>query len=294
MPDRPVERFIAKNGEVLLEKLNGSDTVRIAVLIKQVPDSDDVRMDEETGTMIREGIGAIINPLDLHALQAALELRSYRGGSVVAISMGPSQADAALRETIALGADEVIFLSDRHFAASDTWATARTIVAAIEKSGPYDIILAGEKATDGETGQVGPEVAAMLDIPCSTYVSGLEISDDRSVLVRRTVEDGIERQKLPLPCLLTVLRDLNEPAMPTLAGKKRARKAKMPIHDLEVLNLSPSETGLSGSPTRVVRIFYPQIARQSVFYHGKNLQEGIDLLVMELEARSIIIGGASK
>jgi len=265
--------------------------LRIAVLIKQVPDTDDVRMDETTGTMVREGIGAIINPLDLNALQAAVDLRSINGGEVTAISMGPPQAEAALREAIALGADNILFISDKRVAASDTWATARTLVAAITRSGPYDLILAGEKATDGETGQVGPEVAAMMDLPFSTYVSGMEFNGDGYLKVKRTVEDGVELQKIPLPCLLTVLRDLNEPVMPTLAGKKRARKAEMPLCDLESLELSPSETGIAGSPTRVVRIFYPQITRTPMLFKGKDIEEGIACLVRELENRAILGGG---
>lgn len=268
--------------------------MRVAVLLKQVPDSDEVRMDEEKGTMIREGTGAIINPLDLHALEAAVKVRSVRGGKVTVFSMGPPQAEKALREAIALGADEVVFLSDSRFAAADTWATARTLVAAIEKNGPFDLILAGEKATDGETGQVGPGVAAMLDLPFSTYVSDFEIDADDRVLVRRTVEDGIERQRLPLPCLLTVLRDLNEPGMPTLAGKKKGRRADIPVTTLDDLEVGADEVGLAGSPTRVVRIFHPQVARTPVIYRGKDIEKGISSLMEELEKRGVIPGGGNR
>jgi len=266
----------------------GSGLLHIAVLIKQVPDSDDVRMDEETGTMIREGAGAIINPLDLHALQEALVIRSLKGGKVTALSMGPSQAEAALREALALGADDVVFLSDPRFAASDTYATARVLAAACEKTGPYDLILAGEKATDGETGQVGPEVAVMLGIPFSTYVSRIEFHGVDSVVVTRTVEDGIERQKLLLPCLLTVLRNINEPSMPTLSGKKAARRAALPVQGLDFLGLSPDETGLNGSATRVVKIFHPQIERSPRLFKGEEIWEGIKELLEELESRGIL------
>ncbi|HON34109.1 MAG: electron transfer flavoprotein subunit beta/FixA family protein [Thermovirgaceae bacterium] len=262
--------------------------MRIAVLIKQVPDSDDVRMDEVTGTMIREGAGAMINPLDLHALQEALTIRSYQGGEVVALSMGPPQAEAALREALALGADDVVFLSDPRFAASDTWATARTLASACEKTGPYDLILAGEKATDGETGQVGPEVAVMLGFPFSTYVSRVEFDGCGSVKVSRTVEDGIERQKLPLPCLLTVLRDINEPALPTLSGKKAARRAALTVQGMGSLGLSPNEAGLAGSPTRVRRTFRPSIARSPRIFKAGDIDEGIAALFDELEDRGLI------
>jgi len=261
--------------------------VKIAVLIKQVPDSDDVRMDEATGTMVREGVGTMINPLDLHALQEALKIRSSRGGEVTAISMGPPQAETALREALALGADEAVFLSDPRFAASDTWATARTLSEAIEATGPYDLVLAGEKATDGETGQVGPEVAVMLDVPFSTYVSGIEFESGNSLVVSRTVEDGIERQRLSIPCLLTVLRDINEPTMPTLSGKRAARRADLPAWDLDRLGLSPEEIGLKGSPTRVVRIFHPQITRSPRLFKGNDIERGIAELLTELEGLGI-------
>ncbi|MFP4481501.1 MAG: electron transfer flavoprotein subunit beta/FixA family protein [Thermovirgaceae bacterium] len=267
--------------------------MHIAVLLKQVPDTDEVRMDEEKGTMIREGTGTIINPLDLNALEAALDLRAGGSGSVTAISMGPPQTEKALREAVALGADEVLLLSDPRFAAADTWATAVTLVAAIRKYGPFDLILAGEKATDGETGQVGPEVAAMLDLPFSTYVSGLAVHEDGSVIVSRTVEEGVERQRLPLPCLLTVLRDLNEPVMPTLEGKKKGRRIQMRRRGLEDLGLDPDEVGLAGSPTRVVRIFHPQVERTPVLYRGKDLDRGIVHLVDELERRGVLTGGES-
>jgi electron transfer flavoprotein beta subunit len=265
--------------------------MHIAVLLKQVPDTDEVRMDEKTGTMIREGAGTIINPFDLHALQAALDLRQHAGGRISVISMGPPQAEKALREAIALGADDVLLLSDPRFAAADTWATAKTLAAAIRKYGPFDLILAGEKATDGETGQVGPEVAAMLDLPFSTYVSGLVVQEDGSVIVSRTVEEGIGRQRLPLPCLLTVLRDLNEPVMPTLEGKKKGRRIRIQSKRLDDLGLDPEEVGLAGSPTRVVRIFHPQVERTSLFYRGKDLDRGIAQLLEELGKRGLLTGG---
>ena len=152
--------------------------MKIAVLVKQVPDSDEIKMDPEKGTMIREGAGNIVNPLDLNALEAAIALRKEYGGEVVTFSMGPPQADIALRETLALGADKAFLISDRFFAGADSWATALVLAKSLEKAGPFDLIIAGEKATDGETGQVGPEVAAMLNIPLSTYVSSLLVTGD--------------------------------------------------------------------------------------------------------------------
>lgn len=264
--------------------------MRIAVLIKQVPDSDDVRMDPETGTMVREGVGAIVNPLDLNALQAALDLKgdAASGGSeVTVITMGPPKAHEALRECISMGADKGILLSDRAFAGSDTWATAKVLAAAVRETGPYDLVLAGEKATDGETGQVGPEVAMLLDLPFSTYVVAMELAEGR-VTIRRMVEEGVQVQELPLPCALTVLHALNEPSMPTLAGKKRARRIDIPVLGAADLSMIPEETGLRGSATRVVGISYPTVSRTADMYDEKDLDRGIERLVELLRDRAVI------
>jgi electron transfer flavoprotein beta subunit len=198
--------------------------MKIAVFLKQVPDTDEVRMDEKTGTLIREGVGTVINPLDQNALELALSLRSEKGGSVTVLSMGPPQAEIALRESLALGADEAVLVCDRAFAGSDTWATARTLSAAVRATGPYDLVLAGAKATDGETGQVGPEAAAMMGLPFLSNVCGLDACEG-ALVATRSVEEGTERARLPFPCLLTVVHEINEPSMPTLAGKIRARRA---------------------------------------------------------------------
>jgi electron transfer flavoprotein beta subunit len=254
-------------------------------------------MDPETGTMIREGVGAIVNPLDLNALQAALDLCvpnvlagetvSPEPSEVTVITMGPPKAHEALRECISTGADRGILLSDRAFAGSDTWATAKVLAAAVERTGPYDLILAGEKATDGETGQVGPEVAALLGMPFSTYVSGLALSEGK-IEVRRITEEGVQRQRIPFPCLLTVLHALNEPTMPTLAGKKRARRSEIPVLGISDLGLTSEETGLKGSATRVVKIAYPIISRATEMYDAKRIDEGIDRLVSVLKDLAVI------
>ncbi|GAB6280735.1 MAG: electron transfer flavoprotein subunit beta [Thermovirga sp.] len=263
--------------------------MRIAVLLKQVPDTDEVKIDEEKGVLVREGVGAIINPLDLHALEAAMDLKRSLEAVVTVFSMGPPQADGALREAVALGAEEVFLLSDPAFAGSDTWATARVLAAALSAFGPFDLVLAGEKATDGETGQVGPETAVMCGIPFSTYVSRFSVSGE-SVTVRRTVEDGMETQRLPLPCLLTLLRDINEPSMPTLSGKMRARRADIGTMGVGSLELEPSSVGLSGSPTRVVRIFYPKVTRKAEVFSGRDIDSGIDRFVEALRERALLGG----
>lgn len=261
--------------------------MKIAVLIKQVPDSDEVKMDPEKGTMIRDGADNIVNPLDLNAVEAALSLRNEYGGSVTAISMGPPQADTALREVLALGADEAYLLSDRFFAGADSWGTSLTLATALDRLGPYDLVLAGGKATDGETGQVGPEVAAIMGLPCSTYVSSLSC-DGKYVFVRRTVEDGVETQKIKLPCLITVLNDINEPAMPTLSGKKQARRAAIEVLGSAELGLARENIGLAGSPTKVVRINHPKVTRRTEFYSGRDLDAGCERVVEVLRELALL------
>lgn len=264
--------------------------MKIAVMVKQVPDTDEVKMDPETGTMVRDGVDGIINPLDLNALQAALDIKNSHETedvSVTVFSMGPPQAEEALREAVSLGCDEAYLLSDRGFAGSDTWSTARVLSTFLKLKGGYDIILAGEKATDGETGQVGPEVASMLGIPFSTYVSYVERSED-SVIVERTVEAGFQRQKLPFPCLLTVLRDLNDPVMPTLSGKKRGRRINIECLDLKDLEMKDEDTGLKGSPTRVVRIERPKVSRDTRFFSGSSIDEGIEEILNLLKQKALI------
>ena len=261
--------------------------MKLAVLIKQVPDSDDVKMDPVKGTMIREGANSIVNPLDLNALEAALALRDECGGKVTVVSMGPPSAEWALRETLALGADEALLLSDRLFAGADSWATSITLTKALKKLGPFDIVLAGEKATDGETGQVGPEVAALLDVPCATYVSSIKFTGSH-VVVERDIEEGKQTQKIQIPCLLTVLNNINEPQMPTLSGKKRARRMDVAVLGACDLQISKEEAGLTGSPTRVVKIEHPKLFRQTAFYRGKELASGVEQVVETLREMSVI------
>ncbi len=261
--------------------------MELAVLVKQVPDSDEVKMDPEKGTMIREGVSSIINPLDLNALEAGVRIKQSFGGQITALTMGPTQAEEALREAMALGADKAVLLSDRAFAGADSWATALVLAEALRKTGPFDIILAGEKATDGETGQVGPEVAAMMRYNLATYVSVLDVGS-HGVSVKCAVEEGALYQWIPTPCLLTVLNDLNEPSLPTLAGKKKARRAEITRIRLADLDLPRDSVGLFGSPTRVVRIETPKITRQTQTFGQKDLDRGIERVIELLKQSALI------
>lgn len=241
--------------------------MRILVAVKYVPDTDKIRIDEATGTMIREGIPGIINPLDLHAVEEALRLRERWGGEIVALSMGPPAAEEALREALSMGVDRAFLLTDRRFAGADTLATAYTLSQAVKNLGPFDLILCGARATDGETGQVGPELGAMLDLPVITYVSRIDDLSPPSetesgwIRCRRLTEEGYQFIEAPLPALLTVIKEINEPRLPTFSGKLRARQAMIPHLSLDDLNLEVERVGLSGSPTRVVKVFYPSLSR---------------------------------
>lgn len=261
--------------------------MQIAVLIKQVPDSDCVKINEKDGTIIRDSAGNVINPLDLNALEEAVRLKESLTGTITTITMGPPQAEFALREAIALGADNAVLLCDPAFAGGDTWATTRTIVSFLKRKGPFDIILTGAKTTDGETGQVGPEVAALLDVPFATYVSRAEWQEN-SVTVYRSVEEGIQIQSLPFPCLLTVLGNLNETRMPTLAGKKKGRRYEINTLGLADIGLNRDEVGLSGSATRVCQIFHPKVTRETEFYMSKELENGIDRVISIFREKGII------
>lgn len=236
--------------------------MHIVVPIKQVPDTAKVKLDPETGTMIRSETDAVMNPLDLYALEAALRLKETFGGRITVLSMGPKSALRMLKEALAMGCDDAFLLSDKAFAGADTWATSYTLATAIRESLAYDLILTGERATDGDTGQVGPGIAAWLDLPVATYVSRIRSFDGRRLEVARLTEEGYQWVSIPLPCVLTVVKEIAIPRLPTLKGILRARATEIPIRTRESFSFQPEYLGLKGSPTRVVKIETPQIARQ--------------------------------
>ena len=239
--------------------------MRIIVPIKQVPETNAVRMDEQTGTMIREGVEAIVNPLDLYAIEAALLLKaSFPEGKceVIAISMGPPKAQVAIREAMSMGIDSGVLLSDRKFAGADTWATSYVLAGAIRKIGDFDLIICGERATDGDTGQVGPGISAWLDLPVGSYVGKIDGLADGIVSVQRLLEDGHEALDIQLPAVLTVIKEIANPRLPTLRGKQLARKAEITTWNADDLGLPDENLGLKGSPTCVVKIFRPSVTRE--------------------------------
>jgi len=231
--------------------------MNIIVCIKQVPDTTNVRIDPETNTLVRSGVQSIINPFDMYAIEEAVRLKEKFGGLVTIVTMGPPQAEEALREAISLGADEAMLISDRAFAGSDTWATSYTLSRAIQKIGKFDIVICGKQAIDGDTAQVGPGIAAFLDIPQITFVKKIEDIKDSFMRAERMTEEGYDIVESPLPCLITVVKEINEPRLPSLKGKMRAKKIEIKKLAAKDLDADPDSLGLKGSPTKVVKIFTP-------------------------------------
>ncbi len=236
--------------------------MNIIIPIKQVPETSNVKMDEETGTMVREGVESIINPLDLYAIEVGIQLKEEHGGKIITITMGPPSAEKALREAIAMGCDDGVLVSGREFAGSDTRATSYVLAETIKKLGDYDLVIAGERATDGDTGQVGPGIASFLDLPLSTYTSKIIEISNKNIVVERLIEEGYETLKMTLPSLVTVVKEISYPRLPTLRGKQRAKKIDIPIWSKDNLYLDTFKLGLEGSPTRVVKINHPRVTRE--------------------------------
>jgi len=231
--------------------------MHFVVCIKQVPDTHDVKINPETNTLMREGVEAIINPFDMYAIEEAIRLRERTGGKVTALTMGPPQAESALREAISMGVDEAVLVSDRAFAGSDTWATSYTLSRALAKIGDYSVVLFGKQASDGDTAQVGPGVATHLDLPQITYVRKVEEIEEGRIVAERLLETGFEAIESPLPCVLTVVKEINEPRLPSLKGKMKARKAQITVWGAADIEADPEKLGLDGSPTKVVKVFSP-------------------------------------
>jgi electron transfer flavoprotein beta subunit len=264
--------------------------MHFVVCIKQVPEKTDVKINPETNTLIREGVESIVNPFDTYAIEEALRLKERVGGTVTAISMGPPQAEAVLREAISMGVDTGILVSDRAFAGSDTWATSYTLSQAIKKLDDVDVILCGKQASDGDTAQVGPGIATHLDLPQITYVRKIEEIEAGRIVGERLLETGYEVIESSLPCLLTVVKEINEPRLPSLRGKMAARKAEIATWTAEMLDCDPKKLGLDGSPTKVVKIFTPPPRGGGEMLTG-DADEVVPRLIEKL--KEIVVGGAA-
>jgi electron transfer flavoprotein beta subunit len=261
--------------------------MNIVVCVKQVPDTTDVKIDPETRTLVREGVPSIVNPFDMFALEEGLRIRERRGGKVTALSMGPPQAAEALREAIAMGIDGAVLVSDRAFAGADTLATSYTLSLALQKIGDYDLVLCGRQASDGDTAQVGPGIAECLDIPQVTLVRKIEEFEDGYARVQRMTEEGYEVVQTPLPAVFTVVKEINEPRLPTLRGQLRAKSAQIPVWTVADLEADPTRIGLDGSPTWVMKVFSPEPRGAGLLLQGE-AEELVEKLVAGLRSGHVI------
>lgn len=261
--------------------------MEIIVCVKQVPDTTEVKIDPQTNTLIRQGVPSIVNPFDKNALEEALKLKEKHGGRVTVISMGPPQAAEALKECIAMGADEAVLLSDRAFGGADTLATSRTLAAGIKKFGNFDVILCGKQAIDGDTAQVGPELAEHLAISQLTYVSKLDITDG-VVRVEREHEEGYEVIETTLPVLISVVKSINEPRYASIKGRMKANRKEVPVWTAADVDVNLDEIGLRGSPTQVRRIFTPQQRVQGEIIQEDTARAAVTRLLTKLNQAKII------
>ncbi len=261
--------------------------MNVVVCLKQVPGTTEVKIDAETNTLVRQGIKNIMNPLDTYALEEGIRIKERYGGKVTVISMGPPQAEEMLREAISLGADEAILLSDSAFAGADTWATAYTLATAINKLGQYDIIICGRQTFDGDTGQVGPELAEMLGVPLVAYVNRIEEMSDGQMRVQRMIDEGHEVIQAPLPAVITATKDINVPRLPSLRGIAKSESAVIRVWNSQELGADPARVGLSGSFTRVIKVFFPERTRQAEVFQGE-LEEQVDRLVDKLKSAGLV------
>lgn len=268
------------------------NNMNIIIPIKQVPETSNVRMDEKTGTMVREGVESIINPLDLYAIETGIQLREKQEGKITVITMGPQSAEKSLKEAIAMGCDDGILVTGREFAGSDTWATSYVLSKTIERIGSYDLILTGARATDGETGQVGPGIASFLNLPLATYTSRIVETGTEYIMVERLIEDGYETLQLRLPALLAVVKEIVYPRLPTLRGKQKAKRMNIPVWSKDNMGLDESNLGLKGSPTRVEKIYTPIVTREGTVvsaHDEKSLEQAVNQMLIFMQEKNIII-----
>jgi electron transfer flavoprotein beta subunit len=261
--------------------------MNIIVCIKQVPETTEIRINSETNTLVREGVPSIINPFDTYALEEGIRIRERCGGSVTALTMGPPQAEQALREAISMGVDEGILLSDRAFAGADTLATSYTLSRAIKQMDKFDLVICGKQATDGDTAQVGPGIAEMLNIPFIAYVRKIEEIRDNYIRAERMMEEGYDVIEMSLPSVITVVKEINEPRLPSLRGMLKAKKVDIPAWDVEKLGGDTAKFGLNGSPTQVIRIFTPQPRAGGEILEG-TLEEKVSKLIAGLRETKLI------
>lgn len=260
--------------------------MKIVVCIKQVPDTTEVRLDPKTGTLIRDGVPSIMNPDDKAGLEAALRIKDQQGAHVTVLSMGPPQADKMMREALAMGADRAILMNDRAFAGSDTLATSSALAAAIEKI-PFDLIITGRQAIDGDTAQVGPQIAEHLGIPNISYAESLQ-ADPTTITVKRQFEDRYQLQQVAYPCLITALSELAQPRYMTPGAIFKAfRQQQVEVWTLQDITIDPACLGLKGSPTKVKKSFAKATKAAGVVVHLEG-EAAAEAIVKKLKEQFIL------
>ncbi|MGI6737663.1 MAG: electron transfer flavoprotein subunit beta [Anaerovoracaceae bacterium] len=263
---------------------------KIIVCAKQVPDTNEIKINPKTGTLIREGVPSIMNNDDANALEQALQIKDkYPDTHVTIVSMGPPQAQDMLLEGLAMGADDAVLISDRAVGGSDTWATSNALAATIRKIGDFDLLLAGRQAIDGDTAQVGPQLAEKLDLPQVTYVQKFEMADDmKTITVERQMEDGYELIEIKTPCMLTAIKELNTPRYMSIAGIFNAKNKPMTVYSAADVNVDLNTVGLEASPTNVFRSFTPAPKEPGVIVKGDTEKEQADNLLIGLKGKHVI------
>lgn len=261
--------------------------MKILVFVKQVPDTDDVKLDPKTGNLKRDGVQTTINPLDANAVEAAVQLKEKYGATVCAVTMGPPQAKEVLKKALALGCDEAYLLSDRAFGGADTRATSYTLAKAAEKIGDYDLLLFGRHAIDGDTAQTGPATASFLNIPQITLADSVDIQDGW-VVCTRALESRSERVRAKLPALVTVCKEINTPRYPTLPNIMKANRKPITVWAAEDIDADTNETGMPGSPSSTKKVFEPEKRGTDTVYFTGSVEEMAAQLVDMLENERLI------
>lgn len=262
--------------------------MRIVVCIKQVPDTTEVKIDPVKGTIIRDGVPSIMNPDDKGGLEEALKLKDLYGAEVIVITMGPPQAEAILREAYAMGADRAILITDRKFGGADTLATSNTIAAAIRKIENVDLIVAGRQAIDGDTAQVGPQIAEHLGLPQVSYVKEMEYKEDsKSFVIKRATEDGYFLLELPTPGLVTVLAEANQPRYMNVGAIVDVFERPIETWTFDDIEIDPAKIGLAGSPTKVNKSFTKGVKEPGVL-HEVDPKEAANIILEKLKEKFII------
>ena len=263
--------------------------MKIVVCAKQVPDTTEVKLDPKTNTLIRDGVPSIINPDDKSGIEAALRIKEQVGGTVTVVCMGPPQADVAIREALAMGCDDGVLISGREFGGSDTLATS-TIIAAGLKTLDYDLIITGRQAIDGDTAQVGPQIAEHLGLPQVSYAEDIQVESENSIIVKRQYEDRYQKVRIKTPCVITALTELAEPRYMSVSGTVDAYAKEIKVLGFEELKdkLNPEHIGLKGSPTNVVQSFTKQAKGKGLYYKDLSAEEAVETIVAKLEERHII------